>query len=70
MWTIRWWLVVGGASRDLWQQVSINIIIKECRIKRRPEEYVNGWGLRVDCIKMVQGFNFVIIMYLMMYILF
>ena len=34
----RWWYVVGGASRHLWQQRSINVIIKGRRINRRPEE--------------------------------
>ncbi|QCE15180.1 hypothetical protein DEO72_LG11g2189 [Vigna unguiculata] len=28
----------GGTSRHSWQQRSINVIIKWCRIKRRPKE--------------------------------
>ena len=35
-----WWPVVGGASRHLWQQRSINGIIKGCRIKMRSEQYM------------------------------
>jgi len=56
----RWWPVVGGTSRHLWQQGSINVIIKGCRIKRRPEENVNGLGglgMRFEGIKSVGGFN-------------
>jgi len=34
----RWWSVVGGASGHSWQQGSINVIIKGCRIKRCLEE--------------------------------
>jgi len=45
----RWWPVVGGASRHSWQQGSINVIIKGCRIERCPGEDVNvgfaGWGV-------------------------
>jgi len=33
----RWWPIVGGASRHSWQQRSINVLIKGCRIKRRLE---------------------------------
>jgi len=39
----RWWLVVGGVSRHSWQQGSINVLIKECRIKRNPEKDVKIW---------------------------
>jgi len=41
VWTIRWWPIVVGVSRHSWQQRSISVIIKGCRIKRRPEEDVN-----------------------------
>ena len=34
----RWWPVVGEASRHLWQQRQIKVIIKGCRIKRSPKE--------------------------------
>jgi len=51
MWTIRWWPMVGGASRHSWQQRSINVIIKGWRIKRRLEEdlevRIKGYGLWV-----------------------
>ena len=44
----RWWPIIGGTSRHSWQQWSINVIIKGCRIKRCPGEDVNlgfdGWG--------------------------
>jgi len=39
----RWWPVVGRASRHLWQQGSINVIIKGCRIKRHRKEDENVW---------------------------
>jgi len=47
VWTIRWWPVVGGASRHSWQQRSINVFIKGCRTKRHPEEVmkIGVWGL-------------------------
>ena len=37
----RLWPVVEGASKHSWQQRSINVIIKGCRIKMHPKEYVN-----------------------------
>jgi len=45
----RWWSVVKGASRHSWQQRSINVIIKGCRIKRRPKEVLKTgvWDLGV-----------------------
>jgi len=54
----RWWPIVGGASRHSWQQGSINVIIKGCRIKRCPREDVNvefdGWGvIRVMGLKLL-----------------
>ncbi|QCD96358.1 hypothetical protein DEO72_LG6g1060 [Vigna unguiculata] len=39
----RWWLVVGGASRHSWQQGSINVIIKGCKIERRLEGDLKVW---------------------------
>jgi len=47
VWTIRWWHVVGGVSRHTWQQRSIYVIIKGCRIKRRLEEVMKTgvWDL-------------------------
>ena len=53
----RWWLVVGGASRHSWQEGLINVIIKECRIRRHPEEDVNVWVWGLGCIKSVRGLN-------------
>jgi len=35
--------VVGGASRHSWQQGSMKVIIKGCRIKSRPKEDVKVW---------------------------
>ena len=37
------WPAVEGACRHLWQQRSIKVIIKGCRIKRRQEKDVNAW---------------------------
>jgi len=50
----RWWPVVGGASRHSWQQRSINVIIKGCRIKRCREEYVNAGVYGLSSLKGVR----------------
>jgi len=58
VWTIRWWPVVGGASRNSWYQRSINVIIKGCIIKRSLDEDVNvgltiGFYIRVMSLKSI-----------------
>jgi len=52
----RWWPIVGGASRHSWQQRSIYVIIKGCRIKKHLEEDVNV-GLTVGVFIKVMDFK-------------
>jgi len=65
----RWWPVVEGASRHSWQQISINVLIKGCGIKRHPEEDAIMWVWDWRVSKVLEVL-IVIIMYLVMYILF
>jgi len=58
----RWCPIAGGVRRHSWQQVSTNVIIKGCRIKRRLEEDVNV-GLTIGFWVRVMGSNHYFIVY-------